>query len=490
MTKIVALQSENVKRLKAVNIEPDGSLVIIGGRNAQGKTSVLDSIMYALAGGRALPKRPLRDGENYGKVRVELDDGLVVTRSFTEDGGGNLRVESTDGEAMFRAPQKLLDKLVGQMTFDPLGFDDLKPQERLTMLAEIVGLDLTKLEGKRAKAFEDRKIAGRELKQISGALAEMGPADSEAPAAEVSISDLTLELEKADGAVRTADDKFRKLTMGREIRLESLAEKARGIEAATVQIAELGRQIATIEQGAVDLEKSAAAMREEAPKLDQSIERAAADCGSAQGERAAIQESLRNAEGLNIRARANATRTLQATKLEEKDAAHKALTKKIKAIDEEKAAALRDAKLPIEGLAFGDDDVLFQNQPWEQASLAERIRVSVAMGFALNPKLRVLLVRDGSGLDQENLALVAELAEAAQGQLWIERVGDQDEAAVVIEDGMVRGVPSEEGTPGTPDVGEGVAAGAAEPSPQQPDLISEEEGSEAILEGRGDSTPT
>ena len=57
--KINKLEIENVKRIKAVKVEPTASgLTVIGGKNNQGKTSVLDSIAWALGGeNTALPKR-------------------------------------------------------------------------------------------------------------------------------------------------------------------------------------------------------------------------------------------------------------------------------------------------------------------------------------------------------------------------------------------------------------------------------------------------
>ena len=49
--KIHKLEIENVKRAKAVKIEPTANgLTIIGGKNNQGKTSVLDAIAWALEG--------------------------------------------------------------------------------------------------------------------------------------------------------------------------------------------------------------------------------------------------------------------------------------------------------------------------------------------------------------------------------------------------------------------------------------------------------
>ena len=81
----------------------------------------------------------------------------------------------------------------------------------------------------------------------------------------------------------------------------------------------------------------------------------------------------------------------------------------------------------------------FDGKPFDQASSAEQLRVSVAMGIALNPTLRVLLVRDGSLLDKESFKMMAEMASEADAQVWIERVEDDDHVGIVIEDGAVKG---------------------------------------------------
>lgn len=89
-------------------------------------------------------------------------------------------------------------------------------------------------------------------------------------------------------------------------------------------------------------------------------------------------------------------------------------------------------------VTFGNGVVLYQDIPLDQCSSAERLRVSVSIGLAMNPKLKVLLIRDGSLLDEDNLQMIATMAEKADAQVWIERVGDGEECSVVIEDGQVR----------------------------------------------------
>jgi len=114
------------------------------------------------------------------------------------------------------------------------------------------------------------------------------------------------------------------------------------------------------------------------------------------------------------------------------------LTRQIDAIDNAKAQAMADAKWPVAGLGFSDTGVTYQGLPLEQASSAEQLRVSVAIGLAFNPKLKIILIRDGSLLDADSLALVANMAAEADGQVWLEVVGNREDCAVVIEDGSVK----------------------------------------------------
>src|SRR5450759_2931486 len=159
--KIIRLTAENTKRLKAVDITPAVHVQIIGGRNAAGKSSVLDAIWLALGGGAAAREttRPIRDGEDHASVRLDLGD-LVVTRTWTGDKTA-LTVASQDG-AKYSSPQGVLDALVGRLSFDPLEFTKLGGREQVAALLDLVNLDvdLDQLAGDRKAAYETRTEIG------------------------------------------------------------------------------------------------------------------------------------------------------------------------------------------------------------------------------------------------------------------------------------------------------------------------------------------
>ena len=70
--------------------------------------------------------------------------------------------------------------------------------------------------------------------------------------------------------------------------------------------------------------------------------------------------------------------------------------------------------------------------------MSARLRVGIALAMKSNPRLRVLRIRDGSLLDDASMATVAEMAEANDFQVWIERVDTSGRVGFVVEDGSVR----------------------------------------------------
>jgi DNA repair exonuclease SbcCD ATPase subunit len=188
--KITTLQSENFKRLKAVRIETgDANTVVIGGRNAQGKSSVLDSIMAALAGKRGTKEitRPIRDGESKATVVLELGD-LRVERKWTKS-GSTVTVGPKDGAAKFNSPQAVLDKLIGALAFDPLEFAEAEPRKQVETLIDIVGREaFDAIAAERKSMYDNRTDMNREAKSLKAQVDGLGddiPRVGEPPAVDV-----------------------------------------------------------------------------------------------------------------------------------------------------------------------------------------------------------------------------------------------------------------------------------------------------------------
>lgn len=402
---IVSLEAQNVKRLKAVTITPKGHVVEIAGRNGQGKSSVLDSIMYALGGKDTFCDDPVRKGEQKATIKCDLGE-LSVTRTITAEGGGTLKVTDANGAAL-PSPQKVLDALYSTVSFDPLAFARMKPAEQRETLQRMVGLDFAALDAQRETAFAERTEAGRIVKRLEGQLAGL-PQHADAPAAEVSVLALSKELQAATEA-DAAEQRIRDAHAANKKRMQKIDEEIERLRAEWSELA-----------------KKNSALEEEIKRLPEPVD---AD---------ELRQRIAEAEALNRKVRENAKRSEVAAELEASRKRVEALTAKIAEIDAAKEKQLAGAKFPVPGLSFSAQGVTLNGVPFEQASQAEKLKVSVAMGFALNPRLKVLLVRDGSLLDEDSLAAVAAMAQQNGGQVWVETVGKGSDISVVIEDGHVR----------------------------------------------------
>jgi hypothetical protein len=414
--KIVKLQAENVKRLVAVEIAPDGNVVEITGANGQGKTSVLDSIWWALAGTSSIQAEPIRKGET--KARIKLDLGEIrVERRFTES-GSTLVVENADG-ARFPGPQRMLDSLLGSLSFDPLGFTRLKPREQFDELRRVaeIDVDLDALDGKNRGDFERRTDLNREAK-AARARADGIAVPADAPEAPVDTAALMDEM--AGAAQANAEIEGRRAR--RTAAVADLAKMNDEIDAKHREAARLTREANELTQRAVELQ----ARLDAAGPLPEPVD--VADL------RRKIDAAAERNKGYAAR-QARAAALDEAQRLETEAAA---LTDAIAARNEAKAAAVARAKLPVPGLGLGDGVVTYNGVPLDQASGAEQLRVSLAIAMASNPRLRVIRITDGSLLDEASMALVAAMAAERDYQVWIERVDTSGRVGFVIEDGHAR----------------------------------------------------
>lgn len=409
--QVVRLSAENYKRLRAVDITPDGNVVFIGGRNAQGKTSVLDAIWAALAGGEAsrATQQPIRDGQDTAVVRLDLGD-MIVTRRWTKDDSGTLTVESADG-AKYSSPQKVLDELIGARAFDPLAFTRQSAREQVATLVATVDLpfDPDELERERKGVFDRRTEINREVAKLEGQLAGYPDVDPSLPAEETSAAELLAEAEAArqqNAAVDRAINELAARQSARERAERALADAQKALEAAV------------------------AAEKEQLTVLDGLPERV---------DVTAITERLGALEQTNARVRAQQHRAAVAAELTERREASAQHTLKLQAIDKRKADALAAVEFPVPGLSFNETGVTYNGIPFSQASAAEQLRVSVALAMAANPTLRVLRILDGSLLDSASLEIIAEMAEQNSYQCWIEVVDESGSVGFVIEDGTVKG---------------------------------------------------
>jgi recombinational DNA repair ATPase RecF len=421
--KIISLTAENIKRIKAVSLKPDGKSVVIGGDNGQGKSSVLDSILFAIGGKDVICDKPIRKGEKRGEIVIELND-LTVTRRFTE-GGTSLVVKNKNGEAQV-SPQMLLDKLTGDLSFDPLEFSRMDAKAQRDTLARLAGLDLDAITAEYQKAFNERTEANRLPAAIKANLA--GKAIQPGlPEEEVSADDLLKKLEEIQAHnFKCTQAQTEAERLGRALSAANLAREDEAVAATSLQ-----QQLKAV-QKALEVKTQQATQVEAA--YEEQLRKAAA---AVKQDEAPVKSELSNLTAKNTAIRQNKFITEKQRDLKKAEEKAAALTKQLEKILDRKEKMVNEAKYPLEGLAADEGEVYYNKIPLKQASDAEQIRISTAIGMALNPQLRVMLIKSGCFLDSKSLAELHKLAAENDVQLWIERVGDGKEVSVVIEDGSV-----------------------------------------------------
>lgn len=427
--RIVKLTAENFKRLVAVEITPDGNVVEICGPNEAGKSSIMDVISTALGGDDQVPEMPIRKGETEAFLRVDLGEiSVIKTFKMREDGKTfitKLRVENADG---FKAssPQTVINGMLGRYAFDPCEFDRLKMKDKFeAMKAFVPEVDFEAVAKADKEDRERRTEINRDAKALQAQIDAIRiPAD--APTEKVDEAALVDEIASVGD--------FNAQIERRAERRQSLAAEACGHR-----------------ENAQQARDKASDLRKQAEALDAKAE-ASDTLAKEREDRLASAEPLPEPkDATEVRGRLDAAKAanllvemrINRNALEQRHAglASKAdaLTASIDKRQADKRTAIAEAKLPVEGLEFGDDIILLNGIPLDQCSAAQRLRTSVAIAMAANPRLRVLRISEGSLLDKKGMQILAEMCEGRGYQAWVEVVSDEPKAGFFIEAGRVRG---------------------------------------------------
>lgn len=435
--RIVRLQVENVKRLKAADVTPRKNVTIVASKkNEQGKSTLLDSILYAFGGGDSLPKKPIRTGQEKGSIDIDLGD-IKIKRTFTKD-SSQVVVSNAEG-LKYPSPQALLDRMYGKVAFDPFEFSREEPVKQSETLRKLVGLDFKTHDETRGMIYDKRREEGRELRSLEARLLALKFTEGLPDKEETTEAILKEQTQAAEQNKKNQDERVAysqsvtAMDNANQV-LEGLEKECKDTELKITQLQEqLKRQrqlIAARKTATAEVKAKLDIRRTEIDKLiDVDL--------------TPFQDKAKKVEDTNRLIRANndyltVKENLQAKKIEIDD-----YTKRLDAMDADKAKQIREAKYPIEGLSIdADGEIVYNGDPFSQASTAASIRVSVAIGIALNPDLKVMIIREGSMLDDDNLAVIAEMAEKSESQVWIEQVGLDGDVSVVIEDGQVIGGPA------------------------------------------------
>ena len=412
--RINTLEVENVKRIKALALEPTANgLTVIGGKNAQGKTSVLDAICWALGGERYRPSNPTREGSTVPpRIKLTLSNGLTVERT-----GKNSALKVTDPTGR-KSGQQLLNEFTSELALNLPKFMDASNKDKAETLLQIIGVgpELHRLEAEISTLYNQRLLHGREADSKKHYAEEM-PFYPNVPKEPVSISEL--------------------LTQQQEILARNGENQRKRQRAAQIQ-EEYNRQYGLV----MSLE---AQLQEEQKKLKQlsaDTETAQRDALDLQDESTEeLERNIAQFEQINAKVRANLDREKamdEATALWEK---YNHMSVQLDELRKAKVDLLKGANLPLPELGVEDGELVYRGQKWDGMSNAEQLRVAAAIARALKPSCGFVLLDGLEAMDSDTLAEFGQWAEQEDLQIIATRVSTGEECSILIEDGYAKDAP-------------------------------------------------
>ena len=408
---IKSLEIENVKRVKAVTLTPsETGLTIIGGRNNQGKTSVLDSIAWALGGEKFRPSEPQRDGSvTPPHLKVTLSNGLIAERT-----GKNSSLKVIDPEGR-KSGQQLLNSFIEALALDLPQFMNATSKEKANTLLKIIGVgdQLYKLDNAEERLYNHRRAIGQIADQKKKFAAEM-PIFDGVPTEPVSAAEL-IKKQQDILAKNGENQRLRDRAVQLEMQYQYQSGHVAGLKA---KLAEAEEKLSMLKADLETANRTAADLHDESTKE--------------------LEASIADIDEINRKIRANLDREKAEIEAEGYSKQYEDLTKRIDDIRQERTKLLDSAAMPLDGLSVDKGELVFNGQKWDNMSGSEQLRVSTAIVRKLKPECGFVLLDKLEQMDIDTMNEFGKWLEAEGLQAIATRVSTGGECSIIIEDGYVK----------------------------------------------------
>lgn len=410
MVKINQLELENIKRIKAVTLAPsETGLTIIGGRNGQGKTSVLDAIAWALGGEKYRPSQPQRqDSVLHPHLKLTLSNGLVVERGGKN---GSLKVMDPTGR---KAGQQILNEFVEQLALDLPRFLVASEKEKAEILLRVIGVgeQLSELDRQASELYNRRHAIGQIADQKAKFAKEM-PDYPGVPDEPVSAGDLIRQQQEI--LARNGENQRKRAEAARIS--EEYSRQYGKVKALETELAEAKDKLAQLTDEVTTAQKSAEALQDEST--------------------AELEENIRSVEELNVKIRANLDKAKAEEDARTYQEQYDGLTKDLETIRAQRQNLLAGAPLPLDGLSVENGKLTYYGKNWDSMSGSDQLKVATAIVRAVNPRCGFVLLDKLEQMDLNTLRDFGNWLEQEGLQVIATRVSTGSECSVIIEDGAV-----------------------------------------------------
>ena len=427
--QILKLRTQNLKRIEMAEIEPSQKLIVIGGRNDQGKSSILDSIFYLLSGKKVLPSEPVKKGEKYASIVADLDNGYRIERIIYPDRSGKLNVYTKEG-ASFSSKETFLKSLLGPYGMLAEEFETMPALDQIEVLRSFITFDFKTYEEAYSKIYNERTETNSAIRNIQGELKLMPNYGAEVPDEPVNIVQVVADLDEFQAEINQRQEliqSIEQLSEKHENRATRISETQDLILNLRFQLNQANSTLSTHLEVQADLANKISASKialESMPEPDLKIQ-------------LDLRNKLNTAQITNEKVNSKKQKARRLDNLQDEIIFSNTLTVDLEKLKMTKKTAFENSKLPIPGLTFQDNKIYLDEIPFNQLASSKRMDISIDIGIALNPKLKVLLIRNGSLLDENGLTQLQKKCEEKDIQIWLEKVSAKDGSVCefYVEDG-------------------------------------------------------
>lgn len=414
--KIINLKVNNFKGIKAIDITPQDETVIISGKNGAGKSSVLDSIFYALSYKTASKQMPeaVRNGEEESSITVDLGEYVVTRFDKWTSGNSYLEVTTKDG-SVIKSPQSLLDTMMGKISFDPLELVRMKDEDRQNLLLDIGGVkeQVDKLRTEAEQVYSERTLIGRDRDNLQWTLKTF-PEFINVPDKEVSVSELMTELNEAEANnvdYNTVQERITVIDNNISVHNEVIKRAEKQIEDTKKEIELANAKKEWLQQAQSTL------------KFIDTTE---------------IKEKIQDSSVINDRVKQKKRQSEVNLQYMLKNAEYNQKSDRLNEIKQEKVELLSKIDLGLgQQIDLREGKLYIGDVPFEQLCFTERLKLSMIIAMKNDNKIRVIRVMDGGLIDTDNMEVIKGFAKQYDYQIWIEKVDDSGKVGFLIEDWTV-----------------------------------------------------